>query len=417
LLARCLLSLTVGLGALPVPRARAADTLRLVLRIASDSDRALLPRLRGQLSDVDATLIVAETSVLEAELADQLEVARALATLHHADVIVWCAGAGKERLVHIVLPRAERRLTRQLTGPGNDDDALSSSELETAAVLVRSALLALAQGVELGVPMQEPAAQQPPGSEPKEAADTRDMPAAATQPRAADAPDSELHRSSPAKANAAADSGELPVTLPPLPASTQTHVDHAEPPPPRQPSSTALPLRARLSLGAQLALDGQSSSGQRGLYARVGLSLGAWALYAFGALSLASEIEDPYFALRVARHAVGVLLERQLPLTETLWLGLAVQAGALLFRRTSRAESSGAVSYPASLTAAFALGPELAFGWLPGRFGLSVRIGLDCLPNAPRFETARITPDRSAISHSLWSFEPRIALGVETALP
>jgi hypothetical protein len=84
------LTLALALGAVHTPRVYAADPLRLVVRIASSADRALLPRLHGQLSDVDAQLIVIETSPLEAALTAQLATARTLASQHAADAVVWC---------------------------------------------------------------------------------------------------------------------------------------------------------------------------------------------------------------------------------------------------------------------------------------------------------------------------------------
>ena len=195
--------------------------------------------------------------------------------------------------------------------------------------------------------------------------------------------------------------------------AAESGVDSAAIEPDDQPRAALTPLRARFALGAQLAVDGQSRGGQRGLYASAALGLGAWAVSAFGVVSLASELADEYFALNVARHAVGIAVERQLPLSDAWRFGLAAHAGALLLRRTSYAKSSAVVSYPASLIAALAFGPELALSWLPGRFGLTLRVGIDILPIAPRFESAGSTQNHP---HALWSAEPRVALGWEATL-
>jgi hypothetical protein len=145
--------------------------------------------------------------------------------------------------------------------------------------------------------------------------------------------------------------------------------------------------------------------------------MGGWALSVYGAVSLPSDIDDAYFDLSVARQAVGIAIERQLQLTDTWSLAWGAHAGALLLRRTSRARSAAAISYPASLTAAFAFGPELALSWLKGHFGVALRVALDFLPDAPRFESAGLSPQRTSVAHPLWTFQPRIALGWETALP
>jgi hypothetical protein len=492
----CGLALAAALTAATTQHALAAAPLRVVLRVASDTERTLPPRLRGQLSDIAAQLVVGETAPLEAALSDQIEVARALATLHHADVVVWCAAAADAWVVHIALPRSGRLLTRRVADakPG----ALSSDELETAAVFVRSALAMHEQGVELGVALDEGggrdgrtgSAREPGTREPSDhggserddreasAQDaatraeiirtregnarvsssgetrTREASSAEDKTREASARDSNAREASardngsnkpqtaPATGAAVSPAAELaaaeattnvvrasasvaeeapaPEYRPQPSAAAQQRAaaprdQGAESPTPTPP--TAAPsLRARLALGAQLALDGSSVSGQRGIAARAGLSIGRWALGAYGVYAFASEIEDPYFALRVARHAVGAAIERQVALTESLWLGFALHAGALLWQRRSTANSAAVVSYPDALLAVLSLGPELVLGWLPDRYGLSLRLGLDWLPNAPRFEAAA-SAGAPRISHALWALEPRITLAWESALP
>jgi hypothetical protein len=418
----------------------AAEPLRLVLRVASEADRALLPRLRGQLSDLDAALIVADTSPLEAAHSEQLDVARALATLHHADMVVWCASSSVERVVHIALPRRVRMLTRRFTGAA--ERTFSSDELETAAVLVRSALSMLERGVDVGTPLDEAPSDTEEAHAPDDGSRAPEQLSDADHPpanEARDAPRQERSDAQSPTANATRDAPEQPfsdakspeepayITTEELSDTQRARADDAPPqvsseaPPQRdkgEPRSTAANTsppskpRARLALGAQLALDGASISGQRGLSARAGISLGRWALYAYGVYAFSSAIDDPHFALHITRHAAGVAIERELPLNDQFWLGVAVHAGALFLQRTSASISTNAVSYPAALMTVLALGPELALGWVPDRYGVSLRLGLDWLPNAPRFEVAA-----ARVSHALWAFEPRITLAWEAALP
>lgn len=454
-LALCL----VCLSAWPAPHTHADAPLRLALRVASDDERALLPRLRGQLSDTTAQLVIVETGQLEATFSDQLSTANALAKAHNADALVWCTntpqpsaeGAAPQHLVHILLPRSDRILTRELTS--STQGPLSSSELETAALLIRSALIALTQNTQLGSPIPEALAatsvnqadpqgpqigepptnittpgESPPTAAANEASTHRVASAIASRPQAPDDTSSQRDAAPQAATSELATShmtapsdgpegrgrvrwgvgSDLPV---------ESSFDSAAPEIADADGAAPAPLRARLALGAQLAVDGQSIGGQRGLYASVGFGAGNWALSVFGAVSLASELADEYFALNVARHAVGVAVERKLPLTDAWSLGLGAHAGALLLRRTSLAKSDAVVSYPASLVAAFAFGPELALRWLHDLFGVALRVALDVLPAAPRFESAGLRPQHARSAHSLWAVQPRVALGWEIALP
>jgi hypothetical protein len=432
--------LCLALAALAARPARADDALRVVVRIASDADRALVPRLRGQLSDLSAQLIVTETAPLEAALEKQLEVARTLAKLQGADAVVWCGSepsVAAQRRLYIELAQSDRIVSRLLLGAASG--VFSSSDLETAALLVRSTLVALSQHVEIGVSADAAsgdeshtgaAAASIEGAD-AQAADgiAADDRADAAVPMPSNLPDeAAASRSGAAPQPSAAAVRERGIDMaqsntgarPELPAAEALaleHVDHPDLPQAESSKLARAVFQARLMLGAQIALDGQSTSGQRGLSARAGVGFGAWAIDVYGVLSMASTIDDPYFVLNVARHALGVAVERLLPVSDTLSLGLGLHAGALLLRRTSHAQSAAAIDMPPSLTAALALGPELAFSWLPSRFGLSLRFGMDMLPAAPRFEVAGITRQRSTVSHSLWSFEPRITLAWETALP
>ena len=402
--------LTTWLIAWPTPSTRALAPLRVVLRSATVADRALVPRLRGQLSDLEARLDVVDTVPLEAATSDPLELARALAMLHRADVVVWCEspsaahdGKSPAWFVHLLVPKADRLLTRRWVpaSPGG----LSSGELETVAVLVRSALLALGQGATIGVPVRERPPSEPRPSE-----------AAAQTARAAEpAPaDGQRERAPQVERSDEALSVSRPQLEPPPQTSAQAEarVDRAEDRRPRRAPGAPPLLRARLSLGAQLLWDGESVAGQRGVHARVGFSAGAWMWSAYGVFAFPAALDDPYFALRIARHAVGLAIEHQLRVRETLRLGLAIHGGALLIRRTSAPARAGAVSTPASLMAALVLGPELALHWLPARYGVSLRLGLDWLPAAPRFALAD-----STVSHVLWALSPRATLGWEAAWP
>ena len=89
--ATCALALALALGPLGSQRGRASDALRVLVRVVSADDRALLTRLRGQLSDVNVQLIVLEDAALEASLEQQLSAAHALVERHASAAILWAA--------------------------------------------------------------------------------------------------------------------------------------------------------------------------------------------------------------------------------------------------------------------------------------------------------------------------------------
>jgi len=122
--------------------------------------------LQGQLAEVEGILFVQEIPVLPASLADRLEMARKAAAHFDARAAFWTDEdeAGNEFLF-LTTPTGERILVRAL---GNGQEPA----FEAAAIIVRSALEALAEGGEIGVstgemvtPVSPPATMPPPPAE------------------------------------------------------------------------------------------------------------------------------------------------------------------------------------------------------------------------------------------------------------
>lgn len=406
----------------PARDAQADDTLRVLVRVASDQDRALLPRLYGQLSDVQVTLLRVDTAPLEATFAQQLEAANDFAAKQAADAVLWFSPAQDGGMVmYVITVRDQRVLTRRLlASAGALDGKSASSLLETVALAARSALGALSAGNSVGVPIapasSDDAEQTACSDDASCGVSVAEEPQASTVSAvAAPASTADPARSPQQPAPPPSAARDTRVEAPPSTTTViEPDVDDSVATEPEPSAPRALDIQ--MSVGVQGTLDGRSSFGQHGLYARAGLGLHPFVISVYGAASLSSTIEDPYFRLRVARHALGMAFELQSALGDATKVGLAVHAGAALLERSSQAKSADAVGYPPSLTAAFAFGPELALRWLFGHYGLGLRLGLDILPSAPRFETAP-APQGSALSHSLWALQPRLALGMEVALP
>lgn len=383
-------------------RVRASDVLRVVVRIASSADRALLPRVQGQLSDVNAQLIVVETAAPSEDFADQVEAAQALAAREHADVVLWFAvpksGASAHAvLVHVFTPGEQRIFTRRLSLEGNGSatatvaDKLDSSVLEAAALAVRSAVNALAAGGSIGITTHEALAESKQRAQPSR---ERDDGAAAV--------------------------GGLPEHTSDTPSPFEQQLlaaSHHDDGRYRDAGPGHSRLAARFYLGVQSVIDGESKLGQRGLFARASVGMGALSVSVYGSYGLPVGIDDALFALEVARHAAGGALDLRTDLSERTSFALGVHAGAALFARTSAAKTPEAKPNPAALTPALEFGPEVAFAWLFGKwldlgFGLAAQLALDVLPFAPSFEASG-GGDR----HRLWAFQPRLSVGLEGVVP
>lgn len=379
-LACCVLAL------LPAHRLRASDALRVVVRIASTADRALLPRVRGQLSDVSAQLIVVETAPLEDSFAGQVQLAHELAERESAEVVLWFASVTEgvqSVLVHVAMPREGRILTRRLQAESAAASSkLDSGVLEAAALAVRSAVSALAAGGSIGIT-----------TEAAIAATGGENSARAMQP------------------SAAPEARKLPAALPDAERDDSAPIMGA--------GGSPVQARSQFFFGVQGLIDGQSASGQRALHARASMLLGAFSLTAYGSYALPATIPDDVFLLRVARHAAGGALDVRTDLSPRTSLAVGLHAGAALFVRTSRAKTAEARANPDALTAAFAFGPETELAWLfAEHWGVGLHLALDVLPNSPLFR-AQAAADgvSSPQAHQLWAFQPRLSVGFEGALP
>jgi hypothetical protein len=129
------------------------DALRTLVLIAAERDRELAARVAGQVTDLDVTLTTSPAS-LPPDLAGQLAAARAAAAAAGADAVVWFGSEGGDWIVYVT--RGERVLVRRVRGASGAMSA--SASIESAALVVRTALRGLATGGEIGV--EEPPPQR-----------------------------------------------------------------------------------------------------------------------------------------------------------------------------------------------------------------------------------------------------------------
>lgn len=143
----------------PVPATTPAP-MRTIVRVGGPAAGEIWSRIRGQTVDLDITLVrVADAG--EPALSAQLDAASRLARAHQARVVVWLRPLPDQPglAVHVVEPGADRLFVRRVP-QGEPGLAARSATIEAAALVVRSALGALAAGTPIGVPARALVAEE-----------------------------------------------------------------------------------------------------------------------------------------------------------------------------------------------------------------------------------------------------------------
>jgi hypothetical protein len=330
--------------------------LPAVVRIADPGDQELLERVRGQTNDLDVRLIAESGAPLESGLGEQLEAARRLAAQHDARVVVWFVREDRALTVFVSEPAAGRVLVRRLERSA--DQLASSAQHEAAALVVRSAMRALAQGGEIGVAEKEVA--PPP-----------------------------------------------PAPLPP------------PPPPPEPPPPAPLPPPVEQwevvqHVGGRAALDGTSWRGQYSLVGRIVARYGSFQAELRGAYGFPERVDDPMAHALLVRHGV-TLHGAYLPYVSHRWiLSTAVGGGLNIFRSEVEGRGSGFDAEDRALVvSSFAadVGARYLPGWGGGRFGFSAWLGAELLPLAPTLGYYDQAMEFVVLDH-VWHVLPALALEI-----
>lgn len=306
-----------------------AQPLPVVVRIDDPDDRLLLERVRGQTNDLDVQIETDSGRPLEPSLAEQLRTARTLTESRRARVAVWFVRDDSGLTVHVSEPGAGRVLVRRLehiVEEGQGTALSASADSEAVALLVRSALRALAAGGEIGVSEKEVAPAPSPTPPVSEAAPAR----------------------------------------PPAP------------PPAWQLDATA---------GWHGALDGVSGAGQHAFVGAVTLRRGMWSAGVRGGVGLSSTLQDELASVQLARHHAVLRLGVSPWSTDTWQLDVALGCGAALYTQAASARTDNLRAAPDTRRVLALLQGELSLGVLPpafgGWFGLSLAVGVDALPRVP----------------------------------
>ncbi|WP_434388665.1 hypothetical protein [Melittangium boletus] len=354
--------LVLCLWVAPLSAAASEGAWTAVLRVTSPEDEALASRVRGQLSDLPVTLRTEPGPPPGESAQEQWRAALELARAHSARVAIWFQITEGEISVHLADPTSQRLLVRSIPVETRRGRAARSASAEAAALVVRSALSALLEGIPVGETVVGGFAWP-----------LRPPEALASRVRA----DTDVFVEPPA---------------PP-----------AAPPPPSEGTW-------RVGLGWLAAVDGHSPPGQQGLQVGGAWEGARWRARAWGVASLPARLTDAYTRVSLARHAVGVGLDLTVRATERWRLGAGLGAGVAGFHRRTEVLSPDLEPTPSRLTLAPFAGPEVSARWRVGRVGLEGTLGADVLAGVPTLVYQQ--EGASLVRNPLWVVQPRLGLAI-----
>jgi hypothetical protein len=274
--------------------------------------------------------------------------------------VVWFRRDGDAWIVYVAEPEADRLLVRRI--PTDGGRMAGSTAAEAAALVVRTALRALAAGGTIGVDAPEPAPPPP-----------------------------------------------APVVV-------------AAPPP---DSDRAMrPLRAFGGVAGRSVVDGASDLGHPGVAARIGAAGGRWRVATAGAFHPPIAHERPEATIEVARFDLGVSLgvdlagaahdgdhdgdhDRSRRWRATAELGLGV---ARYGRRTTVAADPLLATPSTTSWAALASPAVRVARRITASAWIELAVGIDFIGNAPEFGVA--SGDMFTVHTTLWPAEPHAGLGL-----
>ena len=313
----------LGIGLLSTSAAgQSAEPLRVVIWFEEAAAPSLVERIRGQASDLQADLVLHRAPLPAGSRAERVSAARQLASRRRGNVVVWAERGGSGVLrVFIVDLAHDRALEREIGAKGARGD-VSSATLESAALVVREALIAIAAGAPIG----EQAPAPPPPSAPS-----------------------------------------------------------SSPVPPVESTPTRPRPSWRAGVAWQSAWDGTALVGHTGPAVHMELQYRRLAAGATVGMGIPVRIDNDYGAIQLSRHHAGAWVGAETKLTERTSLVTGMRVGAhAYYRSTERAPSVAPdrdrlYVYPL-------LGPELRLRVrMANHAWMSIASGADVSSRSPDF--------------------------------
>lgn len=349
-----------------------AETLRAAVRAPDKADRAFLLRLKSQVSDLDVEVVEAATPHIEPQLDSQLESAALISKGARCEVVVWLDhGKNTETSWLLVAqPARGRVLVRTLpAGARREDGTLTSAGLETAALMTRTSLRAIAMGGEIGV----------------EVPHVRVAPDGAPVPTAFESARVPKHPGGDAQSQSEESRGKGTP-------SERTH------------------HRILIAAGYQASVNGHTEFGLHGLAVQVAwlprsdLGVGLEA-----STSYPGEMRDEFTAVSVSRMDLAARATTWLRLSKGVQLTGGVRGGASAFRRTTTALRNDVRARAASNNVTPLFGADAGIEIAPAQRAPNLAgwlgIGADWLPGAPTFVYQ--VREGSLPDRALWQLQPR----------
>lgn len=402
----CLLCAVRVVSAQTAPAA--PSRLRVLVRVERPADEKLLARLRGQTSDLAIELSAQRASSSSAGFAETVRQTFVECRQSGFDVVVWAsvpseptASPGDTLIAAIASCDDEKLLLRRIETqhPALEDLATSDSgAVESVALVLRSALAILARGGTLGAWSAREV--------------TNRVPLGLVDERAPALADADGWGTAQSADGAARNhpEPEAPSPAPRLPSASRaerTDRDAGERSEPNQSFSTVA------QLGLRQAWDGRDAQGQPALSALLALARRGVQLGVRGTFAFTTTIDDRFASITLARHALGVSAQQRV-LTRSSWsLGLALELGAVLYRRTTRAVAEVTQAEPPARIVAAAVGASCGLARRAGPLWVVTEVGLDVVPNTPRFvyrTQGDVAGTHDAVT--LWPVAPRVGLAL-----
>jgi hypothetical protein len=320
--------------------------------------------------------VEATEPAIEARVSDEVATADRLARQLGARIVVWFEEGAQGLTLFFSLPEERRTLVRTMTeeSPGRTP---SSASFESAALVVRSVLRALASGATIGVTLAAPL----------------DLPPVETSPPS-----------------------------PPAPPVAKTPESEARASKPSEPSPAGVATRwgwgAAAGWHTTLA---DSRALLQGAEARAALSRGTIEGGLQIAFDASSALDDPDATVKLLRLGGGAFAAYAPRLGEHWKVALGVGAGAVGFHRDTVSVAAGVTRAPSAWLASALVGPEAGVSYRALArggglaWGLGFRLGVDVVLTPPVIgnEVAGVF----VAEHTLWSVEPKGVVEVELGSP
>lgn len=343
-----------GEAAATAPTAVPVTTVRIVLWLDPVADAGFAERVAGQTSDLPVSLQTVPRAARPPSEAITVAEAERVAREAGAAGVAWCTRPlpSADRLtLHLVAVEGHRLLVRELgdARPVPEGD-VSSATLETAALVLREALRALAEGTPIGEPVvREPDAEAPPA-------------APATAPA----------RHAPSAASA--------VTL-------------------------------RAALGWATSLDGVAPLGHQGPELGLGVERGRAGLELSVTPTLPVRATDELATIRLLRPSLALRGGVRIRATERLAWEPGLRLGLVAYRRTTEPDGEGMEPTGARTIVSPLFGPESRVGVrLVGPTELVLAVGLEVVPRVPEIGY-EIAGEFGPVLRP-WPLQPRVALSL-----